>query len=250
MTTTKLTREQLYALVWTTPIRTLAARFGTYDVALSQICKRHNIPRPPVGYWAQREVGKAPPTPPLPEVAEQWLQNIEIRAQPRPVQAAAESIEFDADVVELLERARSLPKIEVASALPRKLHPLLTKARDRLAESRVDDDGMVSSSHYQETNVEIWVTKASVRRSLLFMDALFKGIERLGGEIRIEKLRDWGRVTTVVRLAGERVTSLRLRERYKQVKEPPDPKRSWSLSEHQARTDGTPRARPRSFVQR
>jgi hypothetical protein len=57
-----LTREQLYERVWTTPMTTLAEEYGLSDVAIAKRCKVHNIPRPPVGYWA-KEAGKAPPRP-------------------------------------------------------------------------------------------------------------------------------------------------------------------------------------------
>jgi len=64
--TVKVSREELYDQVWKTPMRTLANRYGLSDVGLAKTCKSHDIPRPPVGYWAKKEVGKAPPKPPLP----------------------------------------------------------------------------------------------------------------------------------------------------------------------------------------
>ena len=61
-----LSRGQLYERIWTTPMRRLAEEFGLSDVGLAKVCKRLTIPRPPVGYWAKKETGKAPPRPPLP----------------------------------------------------------------------------------------------------------------------------------------------------------------------------------------
>jgi len=37
----QITRKELYAQVWGTPIRTLAANYGLSDVGLAKICKRH-----------------------------------------------------------------------------------------------------------------------------------------------------------------------------------------------------------------
>lgn len=48
VTSVELTRKQLYDRVWKTPMRTLAKEFGLSDVGLAKICRKHNIPRPPV----------------------------------------------------------------------------------------------------------------------------------------------------------------------------------------------------------
>ena len=60
-----LTRQQLFEYVWTTPMRTLAKDFGISDVGLAKVCRRYDIPRPPVGYWAKLEHGKKVPKPSL-----------------------------------------------------------------------------------------------------------------------------------------------------------------------------------------
>lgn len=52
-----MSREELYALVWETPMRRLASRFGFSDVGLAKICKKHRIPRPARGHWARLEFG-------------------------------------------------------------------------------------------------------------------------------------------------------------------------------------------------
>jgi hypothetical protein len=45
-----LTREQLYEKVWSQSVSSLAKEMGISDVGLAKICKRHNIPRPGLGY--------------------------------------------------------------------------------------------------------------------------------------------------------------------------------------------------------
>lgn len=66
----KLTRKQLYALVWDRPMRTLAREFGLSDVALHKICRKHSIPTPPVGYWAKKAHGKKVTVTPLPKAVD------------------------------------------------------------------------------------------------------------------------------------------------------------------------------------
>jgi len=36
-------------------MRTLAQEFGISDVGLAKVCRKHNIPVPPVGYWRRKE---------------------------------------------------------------------------------------------------------------------------------------------------------------------------------------------------
>jgi hypothetical protein len=65
----ELTRERLHELVWSTPATKLAKEFGVSDVAIVMRCQKLAVPRPPRGYWAQLEFGKAvkkPELPPLP----------------------------------------------------------------------------------------------------------------------------------------------------------------------------------------
>jgi hypothetical protein len=54
----RLGRQELYDLVWATPMKTLAARFQISDVGLKKACARARIPTPDRGYWAKRTAGK------------------------------------------------------------------------------------------------------------------------------------------------------------------------------------------------
>ena len=45
MTETKISRAELYELVWGTPMSRLAAQFGVSDVALAKTCQRLGVPR-------------------------------------------------------------------------------------------------------------------------------------------------------------------------------------------------------------
>jgi len=62
----RLTRTELYEKVWTTPMRTLAKEFGMSDVGLAKVCRKHNVPVPPVGYWRRKETGHKVTNPLLP----------------------------------------------------------------------------------------------------------------------------------------------------------------------------------------
>src|ERR1035437_1239107 len=56
--TTTLSRDELYDLVWTKPIMRLAEIYDISDVGLAKTCRRLRVPRPPVGYWQRIAVGQ------------------------------------------------------------------------------------------------------------------------------------------------------------------------------------------------
>jgi len=47
----QLTRQELYELVWSKPMKDAAASVSMSHGDLSRICYRHDIPIPPRGYW-------------------------------------------------------------------------------------------------------------------------------------------------------------------------------------------------------
>ena len=65
--TQRLSRKELYELVWSEPMKNLCLRFGISDVGLKKTCLRAEIPTPNLGYWAKKEAGKSVYQPPLPE---------------------------------------------------------------------------------------------------------------------------------------------------------------------------------------
>src|SRR5690349_19734784 len=68
-----LSREDLYELVWSKPMRDLAADFGISDVGLAKRCRRLGIPVPGRGYWARVDAGQQPHRPKLPKREPHWF---------------------------------------------------------------------------------------------------------------------------------------------------------------------------------
>jgi hypothetical protein len=78
----RLTRAELYEKVWATPVRTIAKEFGMSDVGLAKICRKHDIPIPPLGYWRKKETGNKAVPPPLP-AAQNGLETLDIYVRER-----------------------------------------------------------------------------------------------------------------------------------------------------------------------
>jgi hypothetical protein len=63
----KISRQELYNLVWAEPMTTICKRFGLTDNGLRKQCKSMDIPTPPVGYWSKLKHGKQTEKIPLPK---------------------------------------------------------------------------------------------------------------------------------------------------------------------------------------
>ncbi|MDX0333400.1 hypothetical protein GOC48_25240 [Sinorhizobium meliloti] len=61
-----ITREELYAMVWSEPALAAGRRLGVSSSYLAKVCRALGVPSPPRGYWVSKAKGRAPPVPPLP----------------------------------------------------------------------------------------------------------------------------------------------------------------------------------------
>lgn len=59
-------RAEFHELVWSKPITHLAKEFALSDVAIHKICRKHEVPTPPLGWWAKKAAGKPVSQTPLP----------------------------------------------------------------------------------------------------------------------------------------------------------------------------------------
>ena len=54
----RLSREELYDLVWSKTMGSLSTRFGVSNAVLKQTCQRSAIPMPGPSHWIKRAFGK------------------------------------------------------------------------------------------------------------------------------------------------------------------------------------------------
>jgi hypothetical protein len=169
-----LTREELYALVWQTPLSRLAKRFGLSDVGPRKICVKHGISTPPLGYWAKLAHGKPVRQPPLPPAGDGGTSTIHIvlrtgLATPPPVAAAQKAA---------LTQESMHPSIIVPAKLPAKLHPVAAATARALRQAKVDDEGFKHGAVAGGVNVTIGL--GSIDRALCIIDAFARAIEERG----------------------------------------------------------------------
>ena len=158
----RLTRADLYKKVWATPMRTLAKEFGMSDVGLAKVCRKHNIPVPPVGYWRKKETGYKVTRPQLP-MAKNGPEPLDIyvRERLRP--------EFE----ELARQA--VPKIALASEIS---HPLALRPEKLLQHGKLNQRGLLISKN--GALAPILVSKEQLPRAVKVLNALLLALEERG----------------------------------------------------------------------
>lgn len=73
-------RAEFYEVVWSKPITHLAKEFALSDVAVHKICRKHEVPTPPLGWWAKKAAGKPVDRTPLPKTSKCVSDTITIAA--------------------------------------------------------------------------------------------------------------------------------------------------------------------------
>ncbi|MGE3148209.1 hypothetical protein [Pseudorhodoplanes sp.] len=82
--TIRLTREQLYELVWSQALVRLGKSLGISDVAIAKQCRKANIPIPERGSWNKLQAGYAVSRTPLPRRDLATIGVIEMNGQLQP----------------------------------------------------------------------------------------------------------------------------------------------------------------------
>lgn len=129
MKTLVLTRSALYRLVWERTLTALGAEMGISDNGLKKICIKHDIPRPPAGFFLMKPDRRERAQRPLPDP--HYDPTIEIRGK-----------DFD----------DKSPIDQVRLVIPAKVDPSVSAAIDGYtqhlkANSQVDERGILSARH-------------------------------------------------------------------------------------------------------
>ncbi len=124
------TRREFYELVWSRPMTQLAKEFALSDVALHKICKKHEIPNPPPGWWAKKAAGKAVKQTALPKASAGISDRItiatgELRPEPELIATARENARLLASTIDAEAVLPSSPIVDRTVAQLRKAKPSL-----------------------------------------------------------------------------------------------------------------------------
>ncbi len=194
----EFTREELFELVWAHPTTKIAADIGLSDVAVSKVCKRFNIPKPPLGYWAKIASGQKIEKPQLPKAPENVPKVIFFR----------EKTSWEKEQEKLRQERDLQPPAKPVSIAQdfRRAHPLVKAAKAELSRGQTDDYSRIRSS---AKVLDTRVTKDSVRRALLIWQTLIQEGVKAGMEVSVGKsVARWGRTQelgTTFTVRGEHI---------------------------------------------
>jgi hypothetical protein len=216
-----VSRAELYELIWTEPMTKVAPRFGLSDVGLAKVCKRCNIPRPPVGYWAQKQVGKEPERAPLPKARDATDDLIEfsMEEKPKPVEVSSEANRGGDPELNRLIQFEEKPENRITvEEGPARYHGLVRSTRDSMKDSGWHRQGLLSPTwREREARLDIEVSKESLPRALRLMDAILKAFEKRGHKL-VSEAKEY-HCNVFFTILGEQF-SFRLREKSKMIRIP------------------------------
>lgn len=175
MTSVPVTRKLLYDQVWSDPMCHVSKRYGISDVGLAKICRKHNIPCPPRGYWAKKGAGQSPKQLPLPDPGDN--SRIEIRELCDSPDEPVLSQELQRQFAD--ENGKPF-QFDLRDHL-RGSHSLISEANQQLQTSRQDENGLIILP--EKFPLDLRVSKSMLRRSLFVMDALLRAFESHGDTV-------------------------------------------------------------------
>lgn len=162
-----VTRELLYELAWTIPMTKIGERYGVSSSYLARVFTSLNIPRPPVGYWAQVAVGKGKTRPALPEALPgaliAWSRN-------------GAPIKISQSVPKVPQK-RNRKALVPSVALPRR-HPLLLSIEEYFKKVRESDDGYLRPT--KRSMADVIVSRTGVDHAVSFANQLYLALMKKG----------------------------------------------------------------------
>jgi len=208
-----LSREELYEKVWSTPMTKLAQEYVLSDQGLAKKCKKHQIPRPPMGYWQKLKARKKMTRTPLPSVDDPQLQSIEI-------DVSVSGCRINADFLNISIGADD-PRLEIARdfQLPEKIsryHPLVKTSRATLNPNNSDRYGFLTYSYLKPPILGLKITKQTFQRAHRLMHALITIFDKIGWEVTIEGSRESRNVATIIKV-GEEKLKIQLKEKVRRI---------------------------------
>ena len=164
----RITRDELFELVWSKPTIKVAKELYVSDVAVGKMCKRLEIPKPFVGYWQRLALGqkiKRPILAPLSAGKKDW---IEIRPPVKPF--------------------KNLPKIEkIDVPIPLFLDmelPLIRRTWNAYKSAKQDSHGYLIPNAKNYLSLRL-MNLTLLERSLLLFQAIHDQVKSKGYSMKI-----------------------------------------------------------------
>lgn len=218
----KISRMELYNLVWSKPMTALAKEYSISDNGLRKICKKLNIPLPQLGHWQKLQFGKKVTILPLPEdfKGDDYI-FLSDRIEGESKQNEGVS-QFHKLLKEIIGDSKLSFKVPEKLSNPDKL---IIEAKENFAsiskEKHAIYRGITTTSN---GIISISVAPKNCNRAMRIMDKIIKLLKQRGHNVIVKSS------TTLVVIQGEEI-KIRLREKLKRIIIK-DAKYSWNNTEY------------------
>ncbi|MEP3049774.1 MAG: hypothetical protein ABJP48_10555 [Erythrobacter sp.] len=168
----QFTRSEFYELVWSKPMTHLAKEFGLSDVALHKICRKHDVPNPPLGWWAKHAAGQSVKRTPLPKLKSGISDTINI--------AGGELRNEPDSVAQIREEAR----VRASAFNPKTVdqeHSIVTRSMAKLRKAKPDERGLVRIA--QSGLIDAEIAPDSIDRIELSLNRIVTAAQVQGFEL-------------------------------------------------------------------
>ncbi len=187
----KLTRKELYDLVWSEPMTTVCKRFGLSDNGLRKHCKLMNIPTPPNGYWAKIQSQKVVEKIPLPSKYSGNKQTVDLKeVDPNDVVVNLEPLVNKYRDLEKLLLSENPDWYKVPEVLYAKDALIIdTKEKLRNIYESANNNVYLKKNPYRskiKETLDVYVASVSIDRALLIFSTLIKAMNNRGHSLRID----------------------------------------------------------------
>jgi hypothetical protein len=170
-----LTRQQMYTLVWTSPLSEVASQLGLSEWALKELCDRHRVPIPKPSFWRDKADGKRPKQAIFTTTDDARLELIPLDPT-IPIEA---NVRIPPPRIPEVPTRESILRMK-ANAEPgdwtpvERPHPLLAPTARALRNAKPDRDDTVSVGG---ENIP-WMSlgQASVERAIFILDSLLRSL--------------------------------------------------------------------------
>ena len=192
--TKRMTRRELYDLVWSKPILKLAEEFNLSDRGLAKICERHRVPVPPRGYWAKLAAGKKVKQIRLYDVDDPFLNRVDIIIRNDDLPSETKSI-LDKARQDRAARKEQKPRaVKPVEAFPEidKPHRILASTATKLRKRKPDEWGGCVATEAGHCGVKVHQSRCE--RAISILDRLIRtllekniGVKATGNAIEVSR---------------------------------------------------------------
>ena len=214
----KLTRKELYDLIWSEPMTSVCKRFGLTDNGLRKHCVSMNIPTPPMGYWAKLQNGKEAEKIPLPNDYQGKKQSVDLRE----VDTNDVTIDLTPPVSRQKMREMEISGGDISVfSVPDVLYakePLIIDTKEKFRTNN-QENGYLKKNSYKskiKETLDISVSDKLIDRALSIFSTVIKSLQFRGHNIQIDENKTYA-------VINEEKIQINITERRKQDKSSENP---------------------------